>query len=270
MIYHIFFIIFFTIAQIQSFHGQSTSFIYQLNYKTNNDKVENIVFYLDVMHGESVFRSEQLRSSDSLAVKGLLGGVDLQYNNKQLYVYKNIGENKVLKYVFVPIIINGVYTIPIIEKLSWKVSEERKVIQIYNCQKATTEYGGRVWEAWFTNEIPIQDGPYIFHGLPGLIVEIHDITKDYFFQLGQIKKFEWKNLYIAKSQSLITWEKFQKLQKDFYSDPFSNVNKSDIIQYDENGQVIRIDFKKKIGEIRNRILEKNNPIELNYKIDYNK
>jgi GLPGLI family protein len=272
MSYQFFFIIFFSLFQFQSFHAQANTFVYQLDYKykENDNKVENIVFNLDIMHGKSVFRSEQLKSSDSLGMEGLLGGVDMQYNNKQLYVYKNFEENKILKYVFVPLINNGVYTIPIIEEFNWKISEERKVIQTYNCQKATTEYGGRVWEAWFTNEIPIQDGPYVFHGLPGLIVEIHDITKDYFFQLVQIKKFEWKNLYVAKSQSMITWEKFQKLQKEFYIDPFSNINKSDITQTDENRQVIKIDFKKKIEEIRNRILEKNNPIELSRKVDYNK
>lgn len=269
---HIFFIIFFTITQIQSFHAQANTVVYQLDYKykANDDKVESIVFNLDIMHGESVFRSEQLKSSDSLAMKGLLGGVDMQYNNKQLYVYKNLEENKILKYVFIPLINNGVYTIPIIEKMNWKISEERKVVQTYNCQKATTEYGGRVWEAWFTDEIPTQDGPYVFHGLPGLILEIDDIAKDYSFQLIEIRKFKWDNLYIAKSQNMITWEKFQKLQKDFYINPFSNINRSDITQSDESGQAIKIDFKKNIEEIQNRILKKNNPLELNYKIDYSK
>ena len=268
----IFIIIFFTISQIHNLNAQANTFVYQLDYKykANDDKVEKIVFNLDIMRGESVFRSEQLKYSDSLAMKGLIGGVDMQYNNKQLYVYKNFEENKILKYVFVPLINNGVYTIPINEKLNWKITKERKVLQTYNCQKATTEYGGRVWEAWFTNEIPTQDGPYIFHGLPGLIVEIHDIAKDYFFQLVQIRKFEWINLYYAKSQSMITWGKFQKLQKDFYTDPFSNINRSDISQNDENEQAIKIDFKKNIEEIRSRIIKKNNPIELNYIIDYSK
>ncbi|MEN2435780.1 GLPGLI family protein [Weeksellaceae bacterium A-14] len=267
-----FFLSFFLMFQFQSFHAQANTFVYQLDYKynENDNKVENIVFNLDIMQGESVFRSEQLKSSDSLTMKGLQGGVDMQYNNKQLYVYKNFEENKILKYVFVPLISNGVYTIPIIEKLNWKISEERNIMQTYNCQKATTEYGGRIWEAWFTNEIPIQDGPYIFHGLPGLIVEINDITNDYIFQLIQIRKFEWEKLYIAKPQSMITWEKFQKLQKDFYINPFSNINRSDITQTDESGQVIKIDFKKHIEEIQNRILKKNNPIELNYIIDYSK
>lgn len=44
----------------------------------------------------------------------------------------------------------------------------------YNCSLATTEYGGRTYQAWYTTEVPISDGPYVFAGLPGLIVRIQD------------------------------------------------------------------------------------------------
>lgn len=40
------------------------------------------------------------------------------------------------------------------------------------------ESGGRQWIAWFTNEIPFQDGPFKFYGLPGLIVKLED-SEDY-------------------------------------------------------------------------------------------
>jgi GLPGLI family protein len=41
-------------------------------------------------------------------------------------------------------------------------------------QKATN-FGGRLWIiAWFNLEIPINEGPYKFRGLSGLIFEIGD------------------------------------------------------------------------------------------------
>ena len=45
--------------------------------------------------------------------------------------------------------------------------------------KAVTEFAGRKWTAWFTEELPFQDGPYKFRGLPGLIVKLEDATQSH-------------------------------------------------------------------------------------------
>ncbi|MFD2918258.1 GLPGLI family protein [Terrimonas rubra] len=65
--------------------------------------------------------------------------------------------------------------------LQWKLDAEEKVLLGYKCQKATTRFAGRDYIAWFTSGIPIQDGPYKFSGLPGLILEIADTKGDYKF-----------------------------------------------------------------------------------------
>ena len=44
----------------------------------------------------------------------------------------------------------------------------------YPCLKATMSYGGRNWEAWYTEEIPSSYGPWKFAGLPGLIMKVND------------------------------------------------------------------------------------------------
>ena len=56
---------------------------------------------------------------------------------------------------------------------------ETKKIGTYVCQKATLNYCGRHWEAWFTKEVPLNKGPYFFDGLPGLIIYIND-QKEWF------------------------------------------------------------------------------------------
>jgi GLPGLI family protein len=58
----------------------------------------------------------------------------------------------------------------------------------YQTQKAETKFGGRTWYAWFTQQVPLQDGPYKFSGLPGLIVKVQDAKGDYSFDLMQTKK----------------------------------------------------------------------------------
>jgi len=58
----------------------------------------------------------------------------------------------------------------------WKISNERKKINGLNCRKASTikKSFGLIQNiiAWYCEDIPINDGPLDFNGLPGLIVEI--------------------------------------------------------------------------------------------------
>lgn len=71
--------------------------------------------------------------------------------------------------------------------LKWEISQEEKVIGKYKCIKATTNYRGRVWVAWFTPDLPINYGPWKLYGLPGLIVEASDSTNRYAWQIEKIE-----------------------------------------------------------------------------------
>jgi GLPGLI family protein len=71
-------------------------------------------------------------------------------------------------------LVGGYYKIKEERPLKWEILQEKSVYEGYNVQKASTVFAGRKWTAWFTNEIPISDGPYKFSGLPGLILKISD------------------------------------------------------------------------------------------------
>ena len=74
------------------------------------------------------------------------------------------------------------------EKPEWIITDETKEIIGYQCFKATTNYRGRVWTAWFTPEIPLQDGPWKLCGLPGLILEAEDNHNEYHFVANGLKQ----------------------------------------------------------------------------------
>jgi GLPGLI family protein len=74
------------------------------------------------------------------------------------------------------------------KSLNWTIVPEDKNISGYSCRKATVSFGGRSWEAWFTKEVPVADGPYKFWGLPGLIIQINDSRNEYNFSLLKLSQ----------------------------------------------------------------------------------
>ena len=71
---------------------------------------------------------------------------------------------------------------------TWVIAPTAATIAGYACQRATTSFGGRSWEAWFTRAVPIPDGPYKFYGLPGLIVKVADTRGHFVFELTQLRQ----------------------------------------------------------------------------------
>ncbi|MEL1244715.1 GLPGLI family protein [Flavobacterium sp. DGU11] len=74
--------------------------------------------------------------------------------------------------------------------INWNITGDTKKIAGYNCIKATTVFRGREWVAWFAPDIALPFGPWKFHGLPGLILEVYDITNRYTYKLEKIGNLE--------------------------------------------------------------------------------
>lgn len=55
---------------------------------------------------------------------------------------------------------------------NWKLTSETKYIGKFKCHKAEAKINNEHIIAWFTSEIPINQGPGKFWGLPGLILEV--------------------------------------------------------------------------------------------------
>jgi len=72
-------------------------------------------------------------------------------------------------------------------QLDWTITNEKKTIKAIECKKAITQYGGRTYIAWFSPSIPISDGPYVFSGLPGLIIQVSDNQGWYNFEVTNIE-----------------------------------------------------------------------------------
>lgn len=72
-------------------------------------------------------------------------------------------------------------------KNQWKLHSETKKLSNFLCKKATIQFRGRKYTAWYTTKIPVPFGPWKLRGLPGMILEFYD-TEKYFHVIATLIK----------------------------------------------------------------------------------
>ena len=95
---------------------------------------------------------------------------------------------------------------------SWIMQDSVKQIAEYHCQLASCTFRGRKWSAWFTIDIPVNNGPWKLSGLPGLILEAYDDDHHYHYTIFEIKKQDLSPIYLYNF-----WEKqYEKIDRIKY------------------------------------------------------
>jgi GLPGLI family protein len=72
--------------------------------------------------------------------------------------------------------------------IDWKISSDTATFGGLHCQKATTNFKGRNYTAWFCPDMPLHVGPWKLNGLPGVIVQAYDAKKDVQFMFDGVEK----------------------------------------------------------------------------------
>lgn len=236
---------------------------YQPN-KSNSENLETEKMYLYLADGVSKFASAGQIMKDSLLAdrnkSRKRSSASLMKLRSQIpetkfdyIVYKGIPENKIS---LTQSIFKDKFKYEVDKDLfQWEIHPETKSYKSYKVQKATAEFAGRNYTAWFTSEIPIPDGPYKFNGLPGLIVKIADEKDQYTFELIEVEKL--KNTVRIKIP-----------EKDFIETDKKEL--AQLIQEDKENPMrgvesagVSISFsKKQKRELRETRMKRNNPIEL--------
>jgi len=182
-------------------------FTYEFTYTPDStktiDKLKNELILL-VGNNESKFFSsilsekpkevKQTTHSDARAMQNGSG-----LNGTEVYKNLKTGQETVTTRVFGTLDV-FTYNEPIPD-FNWVISNETKEILSYSCRKATTVFRGREYEAWFTTDIPLNNGPWKFGGLPGLILRVSDTNNYFIFECQSIEmpkekdaivKYDWK------------------------------------------------------------------------------
>ncbi len=218
-------------------------FFYELTFKPKKgiDSLQKTVMILDVADKKSLYRDYLTVSQDSVlkieVEKMQKAGVfkDLSKSFQMpKFAYKITKEYPTMKVNFSERMLNSVFGYNEEPKFNWKISNDKQKIGEYEAQKATTEFGGRKWTAWFTESIPFPDGPYKFSGLPGLIVKIEDAEKNFSWVLTANKPLkEFEELSYSEKLSaqfgarndvtIINRDKFESSFEEYKKDPFASI-----------------------------------------------
>jgi GLPGLI family protein len=217
-------------------------FFYELTFKPKKDstRLDKVMTTLDIAKDKSIYQDFTLPAQDSIikvAVDEMIKTKTFKDVSKMVKmpkfsfkIYKQYPDMKVL---YMDRISKNLFVYDDDVKFNWHISSDKEKIGTYNTQKATTEFGGRKWTAWFSTDIPFQDGPYKFYGLPGLIVKIEDSEKNYSWLLSGNKTIkDWKEFTYAEETNAkfgitsnektpTTKEKFEKAFSAFKADPLA-------------------------------------------------
>lgn len=263
LIFSLFFIS--SVCQTKKNDSLRGEFTYIMQYRINKlspDYIIKELFSLQITDNKAFFSSVNRLKRDSAFSSQLIGSHDnIILDSRNIPQTRSnfliIQTNTDLQYY------NSVrttllsYNSPVIK--NWKLINETKIINSIDCKKAEVKYKGRDWIAWYAPEIPFSFGPYIFSGLPGLIVKITDMTDDYDFELVQSKsstQLQGKILKINKERyenaKLVTKKEFIEARKNFRKNFKFELESAGIILSDSN-QNTRIDETEKPGY---------NPLEL--------
>ncbi len=233
----------FLVLSFLALNAQQTAnrFFYELTFKPKKEKpeTEKVMTSLDITKDKSIYQDFTVPAQDSI-IKMEIEAMEKSGTWKDMS--KSI---KMPKFSFKIYKTYPDMTVSYMDRIStklfkyddpvtfnWKILPDKEKIGAYNTQKATTEFGGRKWTAWFSTELPFQDGPYKFHGLPGLIVKIEDDGKNYSWTLQGNKNVEnWEEFSFAEKANTkygmsntavaTTKEKFTKSYENFKADPLA-------------------------------------------------
>lgn len=217
--------------------AQNQRFMYDYTFvKDSLDKTSELkeLMYLDITKDGSRFYSRDLFVSDSTMYANFekqikaTGGmnVSVSFNSMKRGAVKD----KVTKnYAKQEVILESKmgpdeFHVAEDRKLNWTILPEKMKIGEFEAQKATTTFAGRKWTAFFASELPFQDGPYKFHGLPGLIVQLEDASKTHRFELKVVTKFTpvpevTSQFSEPRKPVAINREKYKKMFWDRRNDP---------------------------------------------------
>ena len=151
--------------------GDSTAVFYNKNYRLYNHDL-----------------TELKAGGDATALVNQLPILGQKYpgkNDLQLV----IGSPSKGKYTYYKqVLTSGLKYEDTIPAIKWQLTDSTKTICEYECKQAVGSVYGRTWIVCYSTDLPLNYGPYILSGLPGLIMDASDADGLFHFTAVGVEK----------------------------------------------------------------------------------
>lgn len=104
-----------------------------------------------------------------------------------------------------------------VPSIEWQLVDSTKTICEYECKQAIGTVYGRKWTVWYSTDLPLNYGPYILSGLPGLIMAAKDSDGLFDFKVVGIENAPENTLvsiYEEGKHQKCTRKRFLELRSD--------------------------------------------------------
>ncbi len=117
-------------------------------------------------------------------------------------------------------------------RFDWQFHDDTLTVCGYTCRKAVANFRGRTWTAWYTEQIPIDAGPWKLHGLPGLILKASDQNFQHDFEAVAVRKPHAAQITRNEQKSLnkVSRKRFRELEYNAVIDYNGEMEKTGLIQ----------------------------------------
>ncbi|MPS63972.1 MAG: hypothetical protein DI622_15660 [Chryseobacterium sp.] len=192
----------------------------------NTNTLKKELVSLKIGKNFSLFRSDMKEKADSIAFAEIDRSIANPVNGIAVINTGKLASAKYIPEVFYSKdklivydkILNVMYNYTLETKTNWTFINEIKKIQGYTCKKAVGKYNHKTITVWYTEEVPISEGPYTFKNLPGLVLEAFDANDYFHFTLESLKRII-KPIRPLEGTVNTEYSKFTKKREEVLNDP---------------------------------------------------
>lgn len=240
------------IDQKKDIEIKAHAFLYKFDFKHHTNRPDLVLtdYILVNKKGDTTFTQfyNQMKSDSISSLRRLSGQELFDFRvNEYPYSIKTVKNNT----IFTAEVGDQYFQYEEQLDFNWRITDSIRKINSYSCQLATTTYAGRKWKAWFTQDIPMDVGPYKFKGLPGTIVEMNDSND--IFKYSLVKFVEKKEVRLTHFPSVTKKPIEKTTRKDFnkHQQAFLALGFEQRMAYLGRGEagIFKGEFKSEDGEV---------------------
>jgi len=181
-------------------------------------------FYSDFVYtSDSLMMIQRKKNQQSGARRGHHNGKQGQNYWSEYYFtdyFKEFSKGALTAYTQMPRWVSFYQYTENIPIQDWTLLDDTETIAGYLCQKAICTFRGRDYIAWFAPDIPINNGPWKFGGLPGLILKVYDTEKIYVWESVKISFYQ-RPVAVTKwdvnGYTKISWNNYRTVVENIYN-----------------------------------------------------